>query len=165
MSLSIPILTTSSEIDTRVDDCSATAVVMKDDADKAQMMSVFLIMGLPPQAEAALPIGGDGLKIPTTGMAGCCARAACSHVAATPPTMVMNSRRLMGLTPRPRITELSIAAVGVGQWRASQQKGQPARPQVALRDPNWGGLLMENLQSLIAQILGVAFAILGKLND
>jgi hypothetical protein len=32
----------------------------------------------------------------------------------------MNSRRLMGLTPRPRITELSIAGVGVGQWRASQ---------------------------------------------
>src|SRR5215813_7084543 len=51
MSLSTPILTTSSEIDTRVDDCSATAVVMKDDADKAQMMSVFLIMGLPPQDE------------------------------------------------------------------------------------------------------------------
>src|SRR5262249_20673030 len=46
MSLSTPILTTSSEIDTRVDDCSATAVVMKDDTDKAQMMSVFLIMDL-----------------------------------------------------------------------------------------------------------------------
>src|SRR5262249_7672479 len=55
MSLSTPILTTSSEIDTRVDDCSATAVVMKDDTDKAQMMSVFLIMGLLRKMSSAAP--------------------------------------------------------------------------------------------------------------
>ena len=36
---------------------------------------------------------------------GCCARAASGHDAAAPLTMVMNSRRLMGLTPRPRITD------------------------------------------------------------
>src|SRR5262249_2004590 len=70
MSLSTPILTTSSEIDTRVDDCSATAVVMKDDAGKAQMMSVFLIMDLPPQDEQrgtpTNPIVGN--------FAACCAR-------------------------------------------------------------------------------------------
>src|SRR5215831_11445598 len=40
---------------------------------------------------------------PTTGIAACCARAASGH-AATPPSSVMKSRRLMGLTPRPRIT-------------------------------------------------------------
>src|SRR5215831_5127033 len=94
MSLSTPILTTSSEIDTRVDDCSATAVVMKDDADKAQMMSVFLIMGLPPQVETAPPIRRDGLKIPITGIAVCCPRAASGQAAAAPPSSVMNSRRL-----------------------------------------------------------------------
>src|SRR5262249_18586923 len=55
MSLSTPILTTSSEIDTRVDDCSATAVVMKDDTDKAQMMSVFLIMDLLRKMSSAAP--------------------------------------------------------------------------------------------------------------
>src|SRR5262249_51489995 len=42
---------------------------------------------------------------------------------------------------------------------------EPAAHVRAPRDPNWGGLLMENLQSLIAQFLGVAFAILGQLND
>src|SRR6516225_8072712 len=70
MSLSTPILTTSSEIDTRVDDCSATAVVMKDDTDKAQMMSIFLIMGLPPQDEQrGTTIGRDGPRNPITGIA------------------------------------------------------------------------------------------------
>jgi len=43
---------------------------MKDDADKAQMMSVFLIMGLPPQDEQrgapTNPIVGN--------FAACCAR-------------------------------------------------------------------------------------------
>jgi hypothetical protein len=34
------------------------------------------------------------LRKPTTGIAGCCARAASGHVAATPLTSVMNSRRL-----------------------------------------------------------------------
>src|SRR6516162_2802313 len=74
MSLSTPILTTSSEIDTRLDDCSATAVVMKDDTDKAQMMSIFLIMGLPPQDEQrGTTIGRDGPRNPITGIA-CCGR-------------------------------------------------------------------------------------------
>src|SRR5215472_10276053 len=74
MSLSTPILTTSSEIDTRVDDCSATAVVMKDDTDKAQMMSILLIMGLPPQDEQRdTTIGRDGHRNPITGIA-CCVR-------------------------------------------------------------------------------------------
>src|SRR5215831_8326735 len=97
MSLSTPILTTSSEIDTRVDDCSATAVVMKDDADKAQMMSVFLIMGLPPQDEQrgtpTNPIVGN--------FAACCARAASGHAAAAPPSAASNSRRPMVTVIRP----------------------------------------------------------------
>ncbi len=32
---------------------------------------------------------------PITGTAGCCARAACGHAAAAPPSSVMNSRRLI----------------------------------------------------------------------
>src|SRR6516162_7950870 len=91
MSLSTPILTTSSEIDTRVDDCSATAVVMKDDADKAQMMSVFLIMGLPPQDEQR----GTPTNPITGSFPACCAPAASGHVAAAPPSSVMKSRRFM----------------------------------------------------------------------
>lgn len=35
------------------------------------------------------------LRKPTTGIAACCARAASGHVAAAPPSKVMNSRRLM----------------------------------------------------------------------
>src|SRR5262245_38138306 len=42
---------------------------------------------------------------------------------------VMKSRRLMGLTPRPRITELSIAGVGVGRWRASHKKPKKVWPE------------------------------------
>ncbi len=38
---------------------------------------------------------------PITDIAGCCARAASGHVAAAPPSRVMNSRRLMR-APRPR---------------------------------------------------------------
>src|SRR6516164_5423433 len=53
-----------------------------------------------------------------------------------------------GAYPKAKEHRVSIAGVGVGQWRASQQKGQPARPQSRSRDPNWGDLLMENLQSL-----------------
>src|SRR5215467_2882361 len=103
MSLSTPILTTSSEIDTRVDDCSATAVVMKDDADKAQMMSVFLIMGLPPQDEQrgtpTNPIVGN--------FAACCARDA-SGIAAAPPSNVMNVRRFMCGWPPPGKRKCSV---------------------------------------------------------
>jgi hypothetical protein len=35
------------------------------------------------------------LRNPTTGIAGCCARAASGHAAAAPPSSVMNSRRLI----------------------------------------------------------------------
>ena len=54
--------------------------------------------------------------------AGCCARAASGHAAAAPRS-AMKSRRLMGLTPRPRITELSIVGVGVGQGARIAIKG------------------------------------------
>jgi hypothetical protein len=58
------------------------------------------------------PPGGNGMMMvmgrvgydPITGIAGCCARAASGHAAAELPRSAMNSRRLMGLTPRPRIT-------------------------------------------------------------
>jgi hypothetical protein len=48
-----------------------------------------------------------------------CARAASGHAATPLPRSAMNSRRLIGLTPRPRITDKSSIA---GQGRASQQK-------------------------------------------
>jgi len=53
---------------------------------------------------------------PTTGIAGCCARAASGHAAA-PPRSEMNSRRFIAMSLNPR-TLRSIA----GQARASQQK-------------------------------------------
>src|SRR5215472_4981182 len=49
-----------------------------------------------------------------TGIAGCCARAASGHVAAAPPSSVMNSRRAIIRSPRRRaagrIPELSTRA-------------------------------------------------------
>src|SRR5262249_27150137 len=57
------------------------------------------------------------LSNPTTGTAGCCARAVSGHAAAAPPSSVMKSRRFIALSPNPRIMG-SIA----GQGRASQQK-------------------------------------------
>ena len=54
--------------------------------------------------------------IPTTGIAGCCARAASGHAAA-PPSSVMNSRRLMGLPPSFRTLKLSIALPGWAMGR------------------------------------------------
>src|SRR5262249_57570131 len=42
----------------------------------------------------AKPVAGVLLRNPTTGIAGCCARAASGHAATAPPTSVMNSRRL-----------------------------------------------------------------------
>src|SRR5262245_10989878 len=113
------------------------------------------------------------LVIPIRVFADCCARATSGH-AAVPPMSVMKSRRLMGAYPKAKDHGRSIAGLGVGQWRASQQKGrpmtglgssEPAAHVPCSRDPNWRDLLMENLQSLIAQFLGVAFAILGQLND
>src|SRR5262249_35091587 len=59
-----------------------------------------------------------------------CAHAA-SGQAAAPPSIVMNSRRLMGRTPRPRITDASIA----GQARASQQKRPAHVPVGVIHDP------------------------------
>src|SRR6516165_514391 len=47
---------------------------------------------------------------PTTGMAGCCARAASGHPAAAPPRNVMNSRRLTGRPLNQRV--LPYHAVG-----------------------------------------------------
>src|SRR5439155_19615959 len=41
--------------------------------------------------------GDVGRTTPTTGIAGCCARAASGHAAAAPPMSVMNWRRLMSL--------------------------------------------------------------------
>src|SRR5215831_12224815 len=54
----------------------------------------------------------------TTGIAACCARAT-SGQAAAPPSSVMNSRRFIGLPPKAKDHERSIAALGAGQWRAS----------------------------------------------
>src|SRR5262245_54337595 len=53
--------------------------------------------------------------MPTTGIAACCAPAASGHVTAAPPTMMMNSRRLMGLTPRPnsRSCSGSVARIAI----------------------------------------------------
>ena len=51
---------------------------------------------------AAYPCAVVAPRRRTTGIAACCARAA-SGQAAAPPSRVMRSRRLMGLTPRPRI--------------------------------------------------------------
>src|SRR5258707_9392819 len=54
---------------------------------------------------------------PSTGMAGCCARAASGHAAAAPPSSVMNSRRFIAMTQTP-----TIIATIAGQDGASQQK-------------------------------------------
>jgi hypothetical protein len=45
----------------------------------------------------ATPGRGVLCRNPTTGIAGCCARAASGHAAAAPPSSVMNSRRFMSL--------------------------------------------------------------------
>src|SRR5438067_1451502 len=60
----------------------------------------------------------------TTGLEACCARAASGHAAAAPPSNVMKSRRLMGLTPKARDHGLSISGLE-WQWRAMQQKRAP----------------------------------------
>src|SRR5262245_26579532 len=55
---------------------------------------------------------------------GCCARAASGHVAAAPaPTRVMNSRRLMGLTPKAKDRGLTIAGLErVGGVRRNKKR-------------------------------------------
>jgi hypothetical protein len=48
----------------------------------------------PNQGMFGISIGADdSARKPTTGIAGCCTRAASGHVAAVPPSSVMNSRR------------------------------------------------------------------------
>ena len=94
---------------------------------------------------------------------GCCARAASGHAAAELLRSAMNSRRLMGADPKAQDHGTKYSRWVSGPHR--NKKVSRAGPRSRSRDPNWGGLLMENLQSLIAQLLGVAFAILGQLND
>src|SRR5262245_27847149 len=58
---------------------------------------------------------GDWLfRKPTTGIAGCCARAANGHAATPLPTSAMKSRRLMGLTPKAKDHGRSIAGLWSG---------------------------------------------------
>ena len=54
---------------------------------------------------------------PTTGIAGCCARAASGHAAAAPPSSVMNSRRIIR-SPRRRARAGSAARRGRAPWRS-----------------------------------------------
>src|SRR5262249_39764403 len=65
------------------------------------------------------PPGDVLLRNPTTGIVGCCARAASGHVAA-PPSSVMNERRLMGTLVRLRAAHYH--AVAEVRRCASQQK-------------------------------------------
>src|SRR5262245_30252780 len=57
-----------------------------------------------PTSAAPQPRQIGACENPITGIVGCCARAASGHPATPLPRSAMNSRRLMGLTPRPRIT-------------------------------------------------------------
>jgi len=69
-------------------------------------------------------LGDNGWSKPIIGIVDCCARAASGHAAAALPSSVMNSRRLIDLTPRPRIRN-SIAGMGGVQGGASQQNRPP----------------------------------------
>src|SRR6516164_636732 len=76
-------------------------------------------------------------KKPTTGIAGCCARAPIGHAAAVPPSNVMNSRRFMNFLPEPKTKPTMGYTAPSGKHCASQQKrpthvscGSP--PEVAL---------------------------------
>jgi len=70
------------------------------------------------------------LSKPITGIAGCCARAASGHATAELPRSAMNSRRLMGLTPRPRITKerVSVALRERGELSGDEVDALIARP-------------------------------------
>src|SRR5262245_56615271 len=68
-----------------------------------------------------------------TGIAGCCARTASGH-AAVPPTSVINSRRLMGLSPLPRVRANqgyhirgSACCASQQNWPADDAVGQERR--------------------------------------
>src|SRR5262249_17333228 len=68
---------------------------------------------------------GTPLRKPTTGIAGCCARAASGHAAAALPTSVMNSRRLI-VAPRGqnharhRLTAVRVLEPGEGDANCDQ---------------------------------------------
>src|SRR6516162_5161247 len=53
---------------------------------------------------------------PTTGIAGCCARAANGHAAAAPPSSAMNWRRFIR-SPRRRVVGHAAAPQGQAPWR------------------------------------------------
>src|SRR5215475_7453747 len=62
--------------------------------------------------------GDRALMNPTTGLAGCCARAASGHAAAAPPSSVMNSRRrMLGFLqpPPPRSVYLTLSLLQNGR--------------------------------------------------
>src|SRR3954471_4572642 len=60
-------------------------------------------------------------RTPTTGMAGCCARAASGHVTAAPPRSVMSSRRLTR-SPRRRSYRSPNAGYRIGSNAASKER-------------------------------------------
>jgi hypothetical protein len=55
------------------------------------------------------------LKNPTTGIAGCCARAASGHAMIAPPSSVMNLRRFTIRSPTERIAHLDTAGDGCAE--------------------------------------------------
>src|SRR5262245_1259840 len=63
-----------------------------------------------------LALSDCGLSIPTTCIAGCCARAASGHAVA-PPSSVMKSRRFNWLSPGYRLSELRSILEGSDQVR------------------------------------------------
>src|SRR5262249_56479418 len=90
--------------------------------------------GRPRRNAAAMgrnPSGDAALRNPITGITPCCARAASGHVAAAPPSSVMNSRRLIqsprrrgraGGMSRPRalaVLRLITSSNLVGAWTGS----------------------------------------------
>ena len=71
---------------------------------------------------------------PTTGIAGCCARAATGHVVAAPPSSVMNSRRRMWSITLPAVVGRRLQA-GTYRHRKVQEKSGPNRARHA-EDPD-----------------------------
>ena len=75
-------------------------------------------------------LSNEGVLMPMNpivgNFAGCCARAASGHAAA-PPSRVIRSRRLMGLT-RGQGSEPKYSRSRLCQWRASQQKSDASCP-------------------------------------
>src|SRR5437899_2855639 len=74
---------------------------------------------------------------PTTGIVGCCARAASGHVAAAPPMSVMNWRRLMGPCRFRKVRFERRRPVDAVVLRDPQELGEPGLPagdRVGLRE-------------------------------